>query len=96
MRQINGSTRLTALEAVALDTETTGLDTRKARMVQIAAVGICGGSVSTDENLSLLVDPGEPIPRPPRPSTASATPWWLESRVSLRSGPRSMPFATDG
>lgn len=61
MRHINGATRLTALDAVAIDTETTGLDTRKARIVQIAGVAICGARVVSAESRSLLVDPGEPI-----------------------------------
>jgi len=62
MRQINGATRLTALDAVAIDTETTGLDTRTARIVQMAAVAICGGKVAAAESRSLLVDPGSAIP----------------------------------
>ena len=62
MRQINGATRLTALDAVAIDTETTGLDTRTARIVQMAAVAICGGKVAPNESRSLLVDPGSLIP----------------------------------
>ncbi|MGY6710660.1 MAG: DUF294 nucleotidyltransferase-like domain-containing protein [Rhizobiaceae bacterium] len=62
MRQNNGATRLTTLDAVAIDSETTGLDTRKARIVQMAAIAICGGKVASAENRSWLVDPGEPIP----------------------------------
>ena len=38
------STPLLALEAIVLDTETTGLDARSARIVQIGALRLKGGS----------------------------------------------------
>lgn len=56
------ATPLVALDAVALDTETTGLDTAKARIVQIGAVRIVRGRILTDEPFERLVAPGEPIP----------------------------------
>ncbi|MDX2157651.1 MAG: DUF294 nucleotidyltransferase-like domain-containing protein [Hyphomicrobiaceae bacterium] len=52
---------LNAVEALAIDTETTGLDARTARIVQIAAVKVSGGSVG-GAVLDTLVDPGLPIP----------------------------------
>lgn len=56
------TTPLISVDAVALDTETTGLDPRSARIVQIGAARIVGGALDRIEGLSLLVDPGEPIP----------------------------------
>jgi DNA polymerase-3 subunit epsilon/CBS domain-containing protein len=55
-------TQLLAVEAVALDLETTGLDVRSARIVQIGAVRLSRGSVDDGCMLSTLVDPGVPIP----------------------------------
>jgi DNA polymerase-3 subunit epsilon/CBS domain-containing protein len=56
------STPLVALDAVAIDTETTGLDVKTARLIQFGAVRIRGGNVLHDECLSTLVDPGVEIP----------------------------------
>ena len=56
------ATPLIALEAVALDTETTGLDPAKARIVEIAAVRIGAGRVDPQGALRRLVRPGVPIP----------------------------------
>jgi CBS domain-containing protein len=57
------STPLLALDSVVLDTETTGLDARTARLVQIGAVRLSGGgAVDTAERFEQLVDPGVPIP----------------------------------
>lgn len=58
----NTSTPLIALDAVALDTETTGLDARVARIIQIGAVRIRGGRIESDDQFVQLVDPGVPIP----------------------------------
>ena len=52
------ATPLGALRAVALDTETTGLDPRTARVVQVGAVRIGGGG----ERFESLVNPGIPVP----------------------------------
>jgi CBS domain-containing protein len=57
-----GTTALLALDAVAIDTETTGLDPRKARIVEFGAVRIAGGRIDPASELRLLIDPGEPIP----------------------------------
>ncbi len=56
------STPLLALRAVVLDTETTGLDARAARLVQIGAVRVANGTVSQDDRFETLVNPGVPIP----------------------------------
>lgn len=61
MKLVTGATPLVALEAVALDTETTGLDTVRDRVVQIGAVRLARGRV-TGQTFETLVDPGIPIP----------------------------------
>lgn len=61
-KPLSGATPLLALDAVAVDTETTGLDTRTARIVQIGARRLVRGTVTQDEGLDLLVNPGIPIP----------------------------------
>ncbi|HVY00121.1 MAG TPA: DUF294 nucleotidyltransferase-like domain-containing protein [Pseudorhodoplanes sp.] len=55
-------TPLIALDAVVIDTETTGLDPRRARIVEIAAVRLAQGRIGSDRYRS-LVRPGEPIPK---------------------------------
>lgn len=62
MKPISGAMPLAALEAVAIDTETTGLDTARARIIQLAGIGIELGRVKPDEAFETLIDPGEPIP----------------------------------
>jgi len=56
------STPLLALDSVILDTETTGLDARTARLVQIGAVRLSGSGIDEAERFEQLVDPGVPIP----------------------------------
>jgi CBS domain-containing protein len=57
------STPLIALDAVAIDTETTGLDARQARLIQIAALPLAGGRMRPEDRFERLVHPGIPIPR---------------------------------
>lgn len=56
------STPLISLDPVVVDTETTGLDVTRARIVQIGAVHIRGGHISDDSHFDVLVYPEEPIP----------------------------------
>jgi DNA polymerase-3 subunit epsilon/CBS domain-containing protein len=56
------ATPLLALDAVVIDTEATGLDPRKARVVEIAAVRIIGGRIAVGDTFQSLVNPGRPIP----------------------------------
>ena len=56
------STPLVSLPAVSLDTETTGLDTTLARVVQIGAIGMLGSQIEADRAFETLVNPGVPIP----------------------------------
>jgi CBS domain-containing protein len=62
MGEGSGATPLVALDAVAIDTETTGLDPRRAWLVEIAAVRLVGGRLETDASLRRRVRPPVPIP----------------------------------
>jgi len=62
MTGIGPTTPLAAVEAIVIDTETTGLDARRARIVQIAAIRVNGSAVEREPVLDTLVDPGTPIP----------------------------------
>ena len=53
---------LGALDAVSFDIETTGLDPKRARSIEIAAVRIRLGKVSESETFQSLICPGVPIP----------------------------------
>jgi DNA polymerase-3 subunit epsilon/CBS domain-containing protein len=53
---------LLSLTAVAFDSETTGLDTTRARMIQLGAVRIVHGEVDPAQSFQQLVKPGIPIP----------------------------------
>lgn len=53
---------LGSLPAIALDTETTGLDTAQARIVQIGALRLDPGSDGDGATFDRLVRPGIPIP----------------------------------
>ena len=55
-------TPLIALDAVVIDTETTGLDPRKAWIVEIAAVRLVAGRLQSKPAFRRLLRPGEPIP----------------------------------
>ena len=63
MSTSNHATPLVALSAVVLDFETTGLDARSARAVQIGAVRISDGRIEEETKLDRLINPGIPIPR---------------------------------
>ncbi|KAB2850498.1 MAG: CBS domain-containing protein, partial [Hyphomicrobiaceae bacterium] len=53
---------LVGIDAVALNTETTGLDAKTARVVQIGSVRIASGALRQHELFDRLVNPGVPIP----------------------------------
>lgn len=57
---------LLTVPAVAIDTETTGLDPRNARIIELAAVRIHRGHIVKDETFSCLVDPGTAVPEDSR------------------------------
>jgi len=50
------------MTAVALDTETTGLDTAKDRIIQVGGVRINSGLLDEEGNCNQLLNPGMPIP----------------------------------
>lgn len=62
MTTIANATPLIALDAVVIDTETTGLDPAKARVVEIGAVPLREGRLDEGAALRRLVNPGVPIP----------------------------------
>jgi DNA polymerase-3 subunit epsilon/CBS domain-containing protein len=62
MATIKNATPLIALDAVVIDTETTGLDPAKARVIEIGAVPLKNGKLDEASALRRLVNPGEPIP----------------------------------
>ena len=62
MKPATGATPLIALDAVALDTETTGLDTARARIVQVGAIAVSRGRILDGRQIEMLVDPEIAIP----------------------------------
>jgi CBS domain-containing protein len=62
MADRTSATPLLALDAVALDTETTSLDARVARVVEVGAVRLTSGRLSEDDTFRSLINPGIPIP----------------------------------
>lgn len=62
MARILPFTSLTTLNAIVLDTETTGLDARIARIVQVGAVAITRGKLDRSLLIDQLIDPTVPIP----------------------------------
>jgi CBS domain-containing protein len=62
MGSVSNATPLIALDAIVVDTETTGLDPGKARIVEIAALPLAAGRLDEASALRRLVNPGEPIP----------------------------------
>ncbi len=53
---------LASLTAVVFDTETTGLDTTRDRVIEIGAVRLAAGRIDDSDRHCRLIDPGEPIP----------------------------------
>jgi CBS domain-containing protein len=62
MAEVIATTPLIALDAVAIDTETTSLDARQAWVVEIAGLRLVGGDVDTAASLRRRVRPPHPIP----------------------------------
>ena len=62
MRTVIRNTPLFALDAVVLDTETTGLDPRTARIIEIGAVTLGGGRIVEDRTFHSFVALGSDIP----------------------------------
>ena len=63
MDRTSGGAPLLSLDAVVIDTETTGLDPRKARVIELAGVRLAGGKLAADGSFRQLLRPGgESIP----------------------------------
>ena len=62
MATVGSATPLISLDAFVVDTETTGLDPAKARVIEIGAVPLKGGKLDEKAALRWLVNPGEAIP----------------------------------
>jgi len=62
MATVSNATPLVGLDAVIIDTETTGLDPAKARIVEIGVVPLVAGKLDGQASLRRLVNPGVPIP----------------------------------
>jgi CBS domain-containing protein len=63
MDRTNGGAPLLSLDAVVIDTETTGLDPRKARVIELAGVRLSGGKLIGGGSFRQLLRPGgESIP----------------------------------
>lgn len=54
-----GGAPLLGLDAVVIDTETTGLDPRKARVIELAAVRLAAGKLVDDGSFRQLIRPGD-------------------------------------
>jgi CBS domain-containing protein len=77
-----------SLEAVALDIETTGLDARSARVIEIAALRVRGMKIASDEAFRHFVNPHCPIP-------ASASLVHGLTEKDLREAPEFLHLAPD-
>jgi DNA polymerase-3 subunit epsilon/CBS domain-containing protein len=62
MATVGNSTPLISLDAFVVDTETTGLDPVKARIIEIGVVPLKGGKIDKKAALRWLVNPGVAIP----------------------------------
>jgi CBS domain-containing protein len=63
MTAATNATPLMALDAVVIDTETTGLDPANARLLEIGAVKLNAGRVDERAVYRSLIQPSEPIPQ---------------------------------
>ena len=59
MDRTSGGAPLLSLDAVVIDTETTGLDPRKARMIELAAVRLSVGKLVADDKFRQLLRPAD-------------------------------------
>lgn len=59
MDRTSGGVPLLSLDAVVIDTETTGLDPRKARVIELAGVRLCGGKLAEEGAFRQLLRPGD-------------------------------------
>ena len=81
---MDGTTPLIALDAVVIDIETTGLDPRTARVVELASVRLIGGRLDETEAFRRLVNPAGRSRRPLQISTGSTKRQLRARQRSLR------------
>lgn len=62
----SASTPLIAMDVVVLDTETTGLNVRSDRILQIGAVRMHGAEIDQSRVFEVVLDPGIPVPETSR------------------------------
>ena len=62
LAEISSVTPLNALNAVSLDTETTGLDVTTARLIQVGAIRLSKGKIINSQTFDRLVNPEISIP----------------------------------
>ena len=62
MPAVTNATPLISLDAVVIDTETTSLEPRKARILDVAGIRIIRGRIEPDQTFRSLVNPREMIP----------------------------------
>jgi DNA polymerase III epsilon subunit-like protein/CBS domain-containing protein len=79
-------TMLSALPIIVLDLETTGLDVRRDRIVQVGAVAMLGPRILDTSRLEQIIDPGIPI-------SASATRIHGLSDADVAGAPRFAAYA---
>ncbi|MDE2759126.1 MAG: DUF294 nucleotidyltransferase-like domain-containing protein [Paracoccaceae bacterium] len=53
---------LSSMDAVAIDSETTGLNTNSDRVIELAGVQVSGGRINLEKTKSVLINPGIHIP----------------------------------
>lgn len=63
---LSPAANLLSVPAAAIDSETTGLDPRKARIIELAAVRIDHGRIDESETFSCLINPGITVPEESR------------------------------
>lgn len=63
---LSPAANLLSVPAAAIDSETTGLDPRKARIIELAAVRIDHGRIDESETFSRLINPGIAVPEESR------------------------------
>ncbi len=61
MPAVTNATPLISLDAVVIDTETTSLEPRKARILEIAGIRIVSGRIEPEQTFRSLVNPRETI-----------------------------------
>ena len=93
MKPATGATPLIAIAATAVDTETTGLDATKARILQIGAVGIMQGKVDRNAGSKSSSIPVSLFRLLLPASTASPMTSWSASRILRAAWARFQDFA---